>query len=226
MKSRMDKYYNDDEYMQRTTKNDSLYNELYKEKQKLSNNVTVLDNMNEIDLTKIKEMMDNREDYKKVKGYNALVSDSEDDTQLDYHFDEIDNNAFDINKILEQKKKSYEEDIVRIRSITKEEYDDLKSLDIDRESLNKDFVPKEELKDLLNTITSAEDDLFSNLKDEKKEFKEETKEEVFYTNTSKIAKEDFEDFNDAKSGMSVFTIIAIIGVVIAVGVFVYLKFFQ
>ena len=34
MKSRMDKYYKDEDIMQRTSKNDSLYEELYRQKQK------------------------------------------------------------------------------------------------------------------------------------------------------------------------------------------------
>ena len=54
MRTRMDKYHNNEELLERTSKNDSLYEQLYREKQTLSSNVTVLDNIDEIDISKIK----------------------------------------------------------------------------------------------------------------------------------------------------------------------------
>ena len=65
----MDKYYKDEDVMQRTSKNDSLYEELYKQKQVPRSNITVIDNVNEIDITKIKSMVDSRENYKRVRDY-------------------------------------------------------------------------------------------------------------------------------------------------------------
>ena len=61
MKSRMDKYYSENELMQRTSKNDSLYDELYKEKQNLSDNMVKLNDADEIDINKKKSMIDSRE---------------------------------------------------------------------------------------------------------------------------------------------------------------------
>ena len=55
MKSRMDKYYSENELMQRTSKNDSLYDELYREKQTLSDNM-VLSCSNSNYLLQIKEI--------------------------------------------------------------------------------------------------------------------------------------------------------------------------
>ena len=61
MRSRMDRYYKDEEMLQRTSRNDLLYEELYKEKQEPTSNITVLDNINEIDISKIKEIVSDRE---------------------------------------------------------------------------------------------------------------------------------------------------------------------
>ena len=74
MKSRMDKYYSENELMQRTSKNDSLYDELYREKQTLSDNMVVLNDADEIDINKIKSMIDSRENYKRAKKFEDVVS--------------------------------------------------------------------------------------------------------------------------------------------------------
>ena len=73
MRSRMDRYYKDEEMLQRTSRNDLLYEELYKEKQEPTSNITVLDNINEIDISKIKEIVNDRENYRKLRNYEDLV---------------------------------------------------------------------------------------------------------------------------------------------------------
>ena len=70
----MDKYYSENELMQRTSKNDSLYDELYREKQTLSDNMVVLNDADEIDINKIKSMIDSRENYKRAKKFEDVVS--------------------------------------------------------------------------------------------------------------------------------------------------------
>ena len=56
MKSRMEKYYKDEDVMQRTSKNDSLYEELYKEKQIPRSNITVIDNVNESEIAVVLQL--------------------------------------------------------------------------------------------------------------------------------------------------------------------------
>ena len=91
MKSRMDKYYKDEDVMQRTSKNDSLYEELYKQKQVPRSNITVIENVNEIDITKIKSMVDSREKYKRVRDYEKIVGgvDNYKTSEIKYDFEEI-----------------------------------------------------------------------------------------------------------------------------------------
>ncbi len=126
MKSRMDKYYKEEELMQRTSKHDFLYDELYKEKQMPNDNITVLDNVNEIDITKIKSMIDNREEYKKTRDYNSIINniDNYKKEDINYDFDEVDYSNYDINEILKKKRSdnTYELDD-KIRRISNKDYE-------------------------------------------------------------------------------------------------------
>lgn len=226
MKSRMDKYYSENELMQRTSKNDSLYDELYRERQTLSDNMVVLNDADEIDINKIKSMIDSRENYKRAKKFEDVVSPTKNnkDEEIDYKFDEIDDSNYDINEIIEKKRSTNEEEN-RVRKLdTKYEST--------MEELSEEFLTHEQqLRDLFDTVTQtnlAKTDLFSNLReDDSEKTKDETKEEEFYTNTSKLEKEDFDDeFVEKSSNAKVFIIITIILMIIAIGVILYLKVFK
>lgn len=226
MKSRMDKYYSENELMQRTSKNDSLYDELYREKQTLSDNMVVLNDADEIDINKIKSMIDSRENYKRAKKFEDVVSPTKNnkDEEIDYKFDEIDDSNYDINEIIEKKRSTNEEEN-RVRKLdTKYEST--------MEELSEEFLTHEQqLRDLFDTVTQtnlAKTDLFSNLReDDNEKTKDETKEEEFYTNTSKLEKEDFDDeFVEKSSNAKVFIIITTILMIIAIGVILYLKVYK
>ena len=100
------------------------------------------------------------------------------------------------------------------------------------EELSEEFLTHEQqLRDLFDTVTQtnlAKTDLFSNLReDDSEKTNDETKEEEFYTNTSKLEKEDFDDeFVEKSSNAKVFIIITIILMIIAIGVILYLKVFK
>lgn len=233
MKSRMDKYYNDGS-LQRTNRNDSLYEELYREKKEPTANVTVLDNVNEIDIAKIKEMVNSRENYKKVRQYENLMN--KEDTILELSnenaIDTINSDDYDINQILEKKKSTTVEDNSKIRKISNAEYDALKRLALCIDNKTDFSIEKEEenLKTLINTIIQNKDlndsdDLFANLKEDN--IKEEKKDTTFYTNSNVFDKEDFDELDvEDKSTSTVLVVIAILAVLIATSVFVYFKFFK
>ena len=226
MKSRMDKYYSENELMQRTSKNDNLYDELYREKQTLSYNMVVLNDADEIDINKIKSMIDSRENYKRAKRFSDVVSPTKNDKdeEIDYKFDEIDDSNYDINEIIEKKRSTNEEEN-RVRKLDTKYESTI-------EELSEEFLTHEQqLRDLFDTVTQtnlAKTDLFSNLReDDSEKTKDVTKEEEFYTNTSKIEKEDFDDeFVEKSSNAKVFIIITIILMIIAIGVILYLKVFK
>ena len=227
MRTRMDKYYNDEEILQRTYKNDSLYDKLYKEKQVLRSNVTVIDNINEIDLSKIKSIVNNREDYKKIRNYENAINNTEFEKkeEINYDFDEVDNSNYDINEILKRKRsnKNYENSS-KIRKIDEEFCEDTFK---NYKNLSDDFLNHEQqLKELFNTVTQTNavesTDLFANLKENSDEDKS------FYTNTSKFEGKDFEnDFKEIeKKKVNVFLIIILIAIIISIGIICYIKFFK
>lgn len=226
MKSRMDKYYKDEDVMQRTSKNDSLYEELYREKQMPRSNITVIDNVNEIDITKIKTMVDSRENYKRVRDYENIVNpmDTYRKSEIDYHFDEIDNSNYDINEILKNKRSNKEYDSTKVRRINNALYD---IMERERDIHDED----DESFDLFNTMSRTavreDTDLFSNLKDTAVIEKQEEKEieEEFYTNTTKFDSDDFGDDFKENNNSKIFIIIGVVAIVIAICVIIYLKFF-
>ena len=209
MKSRMEKYYKDEDVMQRTSKNDSLYEELYKQKQMPKSNITVIDNVNEIDINKIKSMVDSREKYKRVRDYEKIVNglDNYKTSEIKYDFDEIDNSNYDINEIIKNKRSSKAYDSTKVRRLNNIEYD----------IMERDNKEEEDLEDILGltgtmsrTALREQTDLFSNLRDdteviEKTEIKEEIvkveDEKEFYTGTTQFDSDDFAD--DLKS-MNIF----------------------
>lgn len=238
MKSRMDKYYKEEELMQRTSKNDFLYDELYKEKQMPNDNITVIDNVNEIDITKIKSMIDKREDYKRTRDYNSIISniDNYKNEEIEYDFNEVDSSNYDINEILKKKRSDnvYEEDD-KVRRISNQDYELMSNLEEESNVASQE----KQLRDLYNTITKTVDgDLFANLKeDETENIENETEtvevekpkeedESTFYTSTSKFDSSDFGDDTEKKSSSTLFIVIAILTMLIAIGLVVYVKFMK
>lgn len=228
MRSRMDKYYKDEDVMQRTSKNDLLYEKLYREKNVPRSNETIIDNINEIDITKIKSMVDSREKYKRIKEYERVTSPVESyrTSKIDYDFNEIDNSNYDINEILKNKRSSKNYDNTKVRRINNIEYDIVERNDEEDEISNQE----KQLMDLFNTVSRTkvkeETDLFSNLREDVKEDRTSNidLEKEFYTNSTNFDSDDF-SFETKESNTKIFIIIGVIAVVIALGVVIYLKFF-
>lgn len=228
MRSRMDKYYKDEDVMQRTSRNDSLYEELYREKNVPRSNETIIDNINEIDITKIKSMVDSREKYQRIKEYERVTSPIENyrTSKIDYDFNEIDNSNYDINEILKNKRSSKNYDNTKVRRINNIEYDVVKRYDEEDEISNQE----KQLMDLFNTVSRTkvreETDFFSNLKEDVKESGTSNVEldEEFYTNSTNFDNDDF-SIEEKEGNTKVFIIIGVIAVIIAICAVVYLKFF-
>jgi hypothetical protein len=226
----MDKYYSEKEVVGlRTKKNERLYEEInYGDLSdiNLASNARVIgDNENNIDINKIKEMLE-KSYYEEPKKVNPIKVDVDEEENVD---DEI-TKEYDINSILEKarldKEVDYEKD--RLKKIHDTQYDILKSLDIEKE---KEEHKKENLIDLINTINEKEKtreldplDILEDLKgsdntvvldginkeasnqDIKDTIKEEVKKEMdksFYTNSITFTQSDFDDFNDLKENVAV-----------------------
>jgi hypothetical protein len=217
----MDKYYKDDDTLQRTSKNSTLYDELYKEKQNPDNNVVFIDNVNEIDINKIKNIINNREDYKKVRNYeNIIGKEDEEVEERKYEFDEIDDSKYDINQIIAKKRETKTiDDENKIRKITEVQYEILPEVEEKTDA---------SIFDEKNDTTNESTDLFANLKDTAKVDTTTIKETTFYTNTVSFEKDDFDEEKEtmeSKSGSSTFLkVLIIISFLIAIGVFVWFKY--
>ena len=229
MSSRMDRYHESNEVIgSRTKRNEQLYQEIINsdlDEVNLSSNAHVIgDNDNNIDINKIKELLEKkyREEPKKVKTFEIT---EEIDEEI---VDEEITKEYDINAIIEKAKldKNVDYERERLKKIHDTQYNILKSLELEKEKeLSKVTSNKEDLLQLIHTITEKESerevdplDILTDLKGsentvilegiskeaQKQEIKETVKEEIkkemdtFYTNSLSFTQSDFDDFNDLK----------------------------
>ena len=170
MKSRMDKYNSIDNNLSRASKNKKLYDDIYTNTN--YNNMVVIDDSNEIDISKIKEIIDReknqtRED-KRPKLSNNLYEDIP-STQNDYP-----NKVYDINKVLKDAKDK--RDIIEeANEKRKREHFEFKNNDELEKELAKTrkvyqslIKEEKELLNIMNTLTNVSStdiamDLFEDL---------------------------------------------------------------
>lgn len=158
MVSRMEKYYkNEVDSKQRSQKNKELYRSIY-DNGEYSNieGIATMDKNNEIDITKVRNTLKNRENYKRQKQYRQLTHKHEDieEKNVSKDFTTKEQKNYDIRDILSKAKdKKPIEDTPR--SLDNTNYNILKSLKLDSErNHHKDFED-DELKELINTITNT-----------------------------------------------------------------------
>lgn len=164
MNSRMNKYYADDNVTgTRYRKNEELYKEISKselENFDIKSNTTILgENNNEIDVEKIKKILDTK--YNNVPKRKSIRLD---DTPIVEEEKEI-TKEYDINVILErareQKADNYEEE--RLKKLRDTQFDILKNLNLDKINNEVEEDNEEEnLKKLINTIAINEKNSASN----------------------------------------------------------------
>ena len=136
-----------------------------------------------------------------------------------------------INQILLKKRSDrvYNKEEPKIRKISETQYDILKSLDIHEDDVKPDYMTQENnLKDLLNTIAKSKTvnestDLFANLKEESKE---EEIDKSFYTNADTFSDLDFDIEESKSNGSKILIIIVLSALIIAIGIFIWFKFFK
>lgn len=161
LKTRMERYFEGEEEIVRTKKNQDLYQDIYNDLP--SSNVTVLNNESEIDISKIKELVQNREGYKRVREYQSILkTPSLDDDKEEYDiYEDIDNKIYDINMILEDaKSKRGTSERERYRSLRNTQYDILSKLDLNEASepeqedeMVTDFFTKDKtIKDFITSL--------------------------------------------------------------------------
>lgn len=163
MNSRLDKYYenNDEVVSSRVHKNEELYKEISKSEidgYEVKSNATILgENKNEIDVDKIKKILDNK--YNEIpKRRSIRLEDTEEEKEEEETTKEYDINVV-LEKAREQKSENYEEE--RLKKLRDTQFDILKNLDIEKakkesEQEELDDLEEDNLKSLINTIALNE----------------------------------------------------------------------
>lgn len=148
--SRMDRY-NKESENSRSTKNKDLYKNIY-ELGEYSNieGIATIDKSNEVDITKVKEMLKNREEYQRQKEIRKISKKEIEVPTYDVYEVEDDDKVYDIRNILENAK---------INNPTHEEYQSLKNINYEilKELKEKHFnkKTKEEVIDAVDNISNT-----------------------------------------------------------------------
>lgn len=168
MASRMDRYYqSNNKRIDRSTKNKELYRKVNTNSKDIAS-ISSINRYNEIDISKIKDIVNNRETYKKEKELRQTMQNS----SLKFSIpEEMNDNPvydvmdikpekiekielttpknYDLSDVLNKAKDDYNENDTKNRNLKNLEYTDLNSLNLH----NKEYKDSEaELKDLINTI--------------------------------------------------------------------------
>lgn len=252
MSSRMTKYYNEPEVTNsRYHRNEELYKEISKSELNsfdVKSNATILgDNKNEIDVEKIKKILDTR--YKETPQRKSIILEESDEPEEAREITK----EYDINVILEkareQKSDNYEEE--RLKKLRDTQFDILKNLNISKKDdlEDEDNLEEDNLKSLINTIAFNESrnkddssplDILSDLKgSEDTEVLDGLKEEIekneeektssitdtqminsFYTSSNALKQKDFEDIEDFSKSIESNNVF--IKIVIAIIVIIFL----
>lgn len=158
MNSRMDKYTETPILKTRTEKNKSLYEQIKSsdiDKFDITSNATVIgEDINKIDIDKVKDMLDKR--YRDE--YNKRTFKVREEVNDDIDTKDVDTKEYDINAILEKAKKTqnvdYEKE--RLKKVHDTQYDILKKLNIEEDSQEIMEDTEENIVNLMNTITQLE----------------------------------------------------------------------
>lgn len=237
MPSRMDRYYkSNNETVNRSRKNEDLYKRIYDEG-KYSNieGIAMLSRNNEVNITKIQDMIKNRENYRNQKKYEDLLS-KEDEVILEPKIEEYEEKNYDIREILNKAKSEYNE---------KQNYHRLKEAELPNPNRIKKLEEVEEideedkLKGLIDTITNTSmlnkmgdselsldvlDDLKSNNTTIVNEYVPKNDIDTsFYTSGMKFKSKDFEELEEMNSNIEknnklIKVLITIISIILILGI--------
>ena len=157
MATRMQKYYENGQNLHsRTERNKELYKEIAKseiDKFELTSNATVLsDAKNNIDIEKIKKILDTK--YNEVPKRRSIRLEKEEEKKPIVFED---TKEYDINAVLEKAKEekeiNYEKD--RLKKLRDTQYNILSNLDLNKNS-KEEPDSQDDLMELINTITAKE----------------------------------------------------------------------
>lgn len=154
MNSRMEKYSNLDSSNSRSSRNKKLYEDLYNDT--TYTNSVVLDDSKEIDIAKIKELINREQEKEKTK----VVRPTNIYEDLDVIKEEVNEKVYDINEVLKEAK-SKRDILQEANEKRKTNYNYKSHFDIERELektrkvYDKLLQEETELLDIMNTLTNV-----------------------------------------------------------------------
>lgn len=145
MASRMERYHN---HSDRSTRNKDLYKNI-EDLDSYSNieGVIEIDKTNEIDITRVKEMIQGREEYKKKKQYRQIAPEEEEEVE-EISSEKENDRTYDIRDVLVKAKETRIEPDEKYRKLKNVNYDIIKKLNLKGSS---DEI--ESQTDLVGTVT-------------------------------------------------------------------------
>lgn len=244
MKSRVDKYENNDLYS-RVNKNQELYDEMYSNTN--YSNMVVIDDSNEIDISKIKEIINNENNSKKRIDRTPKLS-NEYSSIVPPKNDEI--KTYDINEVLKEAKNKRDiiEDATEKRKI--QNYKFKENLDEELSKTRKVYESlvkeEKELLNIMNTLTNVSSvdlakDMFNDLtnndkteimlendinsKVSVKQVPNDNITEEYSTDTFMFSTKDFDGLDDLRENVKKTSIIIKILVFIMILIFAIIIYF-
>lgn len=218
MSSRMERYSKTNEqdlvypsFSNRSQKNKKLYSEI-QDIQSYSNieGVATIEKTNEIDITKVKNMLKNRENYKKQKQFGSVISS---ETIIEEQVEDtiLEEKNYDIKDILSKIKT--ENSNTRSATLTEEQYEFLKNLNNRRKIADIDEEQELEVKDaglldelISDTMVGTSPSIKNIIDNEKeKQFNIASTEELdksFYTSSFGFTQSDFEELKNMNTNIN------------------------
>lgn len=162
MATRMERYKSNAVKSSRSSRNKNLYNTMYNfEKYSNISGVAPMDSKNEIDISKVREMLDNQENKYSKRKYRKADREKENDDIpfVRKRYTEDTSRNYDIMDVLKEARERKEPDN-KERVLDNTNYDILKKLKLQRDSNislaeKTDAEKKEDLKDLIETISNT-----------------------------------------------------------------------
>ena len=225
MASRMDRY--------RVGEGRSVRNQdIYKQLEELGTYTNIegianIEDSNEIDISKIKEMLNNRENYQKQKKYKELLNNEEKVENLQKDIEEIEK-KYDIKDVLSDALKNRNVMENDNHKIELSKYEIIKEL-IDKKNKEeqKEDLSDNLLDDLIGGKTENEKTIKQVIEEAKNEQElEETMDKSFFTNSLNLTNSDFENLKemhtDIKKNNKLLMIISFIVVLAIIAVLIVL----
>lgn len=152
MASRMERYANNEE---RSLKNEDLYKQMQDAASYTSiEGIASFDKTNEVDITRVKEMLKNRENYQQEKKYRQILKPTEENI-VSVVPEDIEEKNYDIRDVLTKAKDERNDDANKYRRLKETQYEILRKLNVKEESpkVSRTVQPSDDL-DLLDDLKS------------------------------------------------------------------------